>query len=880
MHVQSYLILVGMVSVLAMPLSFADIQGDVLVGVLNAEDDLSDRAVQISLAIREGVSDFNEFLEDMNADWRIIPDVSFDITQDVDMILGPIHDGTLNIVEYAQANNILVVGCCNAVTEMAIPGDTVFQIYPDAIKQGSTLAHILHAQGVDVVVPMYSDTANGYALWRAMTDTFTARGGIVDEGVRYIPSDGFSSEVERLAKRVQDNLNTHDSDVNIAVLLMAHDENLHVFESALLHDVLYMVPWFADEYMTENPALIQNSTISSFLESVNYTSIQMAKTLNAQHDGLKETILDTNNMSPGAFAYTAYDAVWILGMSILMADTTDIASVSAVLPDVAYNYTGIMGNITLDISGDMRSGDYTLWSIRDSTWERTSRYIHETQQIIPVLPSTVIIPVIADITGDLSVLGREGLAGMALATDDFNADQQEMSADWRLELNIMDSETDPEKHLELIQDVDGGIILSCASSNSLAKSLDYINERGLVVVSSCSTSAELSIPDSLYRLSPDDGNIIDLLTTQLEDRYTIIIVRNDSWGIAQSLQISERLNNYTIVSYLPDAQNYTNIIHDTLDAITVHGTQNTAILLLGFAESADILSAAADHDVLYDVPWFGSNGNARHPKIVDDARSSNFAELVSFTAPMNADATIPAKLQLNLSYSGTMPVTDLAQTTLRLDHYVSDRVPVAYASGPVAYDSVWLTVMALNNIQSLEPEAFQSAFVDVAASYDGIIGPTTLNEAGDISLALYDIWTVQNGDWTFQSRYNDGVLLSVDDMRLQSLATLVVENAIADFNANHTVSLQNDEVSLFILDTSTDEIISHSAHPSLVGTSYYDLINLQGVNIGELIIREATTSGSWELHAWPNPDTGVDETITAWIKSHGNHIFGSGIYVP
>lgn len=880
MYLQSCLILAGMVSVLVAPLSFADIQGDVLVGVLHAEEDLSDRAAQISLAIREGVSDFNKFLEDMNADWRIVPDVSFNVTGDVDVILGPIHAGTLDTVENAQSDNVLVVGCCNAVAEMAIPGDTVFQIYPDAIKQGSTLAHILHARGVDVVVPIYGGDADGYALWRAMFDTFTTRGGIVDEGVRYIPGDGFLPAVESLAQRVRDNLNTYGSDVNIAVLLMARDASLRVFESALLHDVLYTVPWFADDYMTESPALVQNSTISNFLESVNYTSIQVAKTLNAQHDGLKEAMLDTGHMSPGAFAYAAYDAVWILGMSILMADTIDAASVSAVLPDAADSYTGIMGNITLDISGDMRSGDYTLWTIRDSAWERTSVYVHETQQIMPMLPSTVIIPVIADITGDLSVLGREGLAGMALATDDFNARQQEMSANWRLELDIMDSETDPEKHLELIQDVDGGIILSCASSNSLAKSLDYINERGLVVVSSCSTSAELSIPDNLYRLSPDDGNIIDLLTTQLEDRHTIMITRNDSWGITQSLQLSERLNNYTIVSYLPDAQNYTDIIQDTLDAITVHGTQSTAILLLGFAESADILSAAADHDVLYGVPWFGSNGNARHPKIVDDARSSNFAELVSFTAPMNADAAIPAKLQLNLSYSGTIPVTDLAQNTLRLNNYVSDRVPVAYASGPAAYDSVWLAAMALDSTQSLESEAFQSAFVDMAASYDGITGPTTLNEAGDVSLALYDIWTIQNGDWTFQSRYHDGVLLSVDDMRLRSLATLVVENAIADFNANRTVSFQNDEVSLFILDASTAEIVSHSAHPSLAGASYHDLINLQGVNIGDLIIREATASGSWELHAWPNPDTGMDETVAAWIKSHGNHVFGSGIHVP
>lgn len=859
-----------------MPLSFAELQGDVLVGTPNIHDDASNRGAQISLAIQVGILDFNEFLEDNSAGWRIVTNDSSDIIQDLDIILGPIND---EIFEYAQSNDILVVGCCSAATSMAVPGDMVFQIYADAIKQGDTLARILTAQGVDVVVPMYGAGTYDDVLWRAMADTFVTYGGIIDQGIRHTHSD-IPSKVEMLAQRVQHNLEIHDSDVNVAVLLISDDEDTHILESALLHDALHTVQWFGDEYTTKSPTLVQNSTVSSFLESVNYTSIQMAKTHNAQHDRIKEMIFEQYNVSPGAFVYTAYDAVWILGMSILQADTANITSISKVLPNVAYNYTGIMGDMTLDVSGDMVPNDYTLWSIRDSGWERTSRYLHQTDTIIPTLPSTVVIPVIADITGDLSVLGREGLAGMALAADDFNIHQQEISADWRLELDIMDSETNPERHLELIRSVDSDIVLSCVASNSLVKSLDYINEHGLAVVSSCSTSTELSIPDSLYRLYPDDGNLIDIFTKQLKDKHTIMVVRNDSWGVTQSLQISKQLENYTIVLYPPSAQDHNHTIHDTLDAISIHGTEDTAILLLGFAESADILSAAADHDILHAVPWFGSNGNARHPDIISDTRSSSFAELVAFTAPTNADATIPAKLQLDLSYMGIIPVTELTQNILRLDKYVSDRVPVVYAAGPVAYDSVWLTAMALNNTQALQSEIFQHAFVDVATSYNGVTGPTTLNEAGDLLLALYDIWTVQNGDWVFQSRYSDETFLSVDDLKLQSLATLMVDNAIADFDGNHAVSFEHDGLSLFIIDISLGEIVAHDAHPDFVGMSYSDLINFQGVNIGELIVNGATHSGSWISHMWPNPDTDMDEFVTAWVRSHNNHIFGSIVYMP
>ncbi|MXY37882.1 MAG: ABC transporter substrate-binding protein [Cenarchaeum sp. SB0665_bin_23] len=872
MWVRHCMIIMCLVAVSAVPLSLAELQGDVLVGIPGVyTDDEYDRGAQISLAIRAGIMDFNEFLDDMNAGWHLVGD---DALEDATIILGPINNETL---EYVQSDEILVVGCCAADASMAIPGDTVFQLYADSIKQGDILARILRAQGVDVVVPIYGAGTYGDTLWRSMSDRFVTDGGIVDEGIRYTDAS-ISLAVDVLAQRVQHNIDTYSQDADVAVLMISRDEGLHILESALSHDVLHMVPWFADEYMTGSSALVQNSTVSGFLESTNYTSIQMAKTHSIQHDHIESLVEEQHGTSPGAFVYTAYDAVWILGLSILEAGIVDITSISGALPDVADKYIGILGDIKLDVSGDMLPADYTLWSIRNSEWERISRYAHQTDEIMPILPSTVVIPVIADITGDLSVLGREGLAGMALAVDDFNMHQQEISANWRLELDIMDSETDPERHLELIRGVNNDIVLSCASSNSLAKSLDHINEQGTTVISSCSTSVELSIPDSLYRLYTDDGNIIGPLASYLKGKHTIMLVRNDSWGTSQSLQLSGQLQNHTIISYMPGTQDYNSTIYHTLDAINMHNIDETAILLLGFAESADILAAAADHDVLYMVPWFGSNGNARHQDIVSDTRSAGFAELVKFTALANADAVIPARLQQDISNDmGLIPLTRLAETTLRLDRYVSERVPVAYSSGPVAYDSVWLTAITLNSTQTLQSEVFQDTFVDVAASYVGITGHTALNEAGDLLLTIYDTWTVQNGEWIFQSRYADGEFLSIDDLKLRSLATLVVENAIADFGTNQTMQHGDEEHSLFIMDMSTGEIVVYTTHPNLVGMPYGGLINSQGANIGDLIVNGATPSGLWISYMWPDPDTGTDEFVTAWVRSFGDYVFGSSI---
>ena len=910
MQLWHYAAAAGILAMLATVPVHAELSGDIVVGGLNPlSGGLSSWGVQTSLAMEAGVQDFNEYLEEMDAGWRLVlsdadshtnPPIALERIQSyhargIDLILGPLYSGNIkHVMAYSESNDMLLFSCCSATSELAIPGDNIFRLYPDAIKQGAALGNILHHMGVDVVVPIYRADPYGDGVWGATADTFASHGGVVDEGVRYAEATReFAPEVGSLAQRVQYNVDRH-GDKTVAVLIVSFDEGLQIFQSASSYGVLNQVRWFGDESLTKNAMLVGDRITSEFLDGVDYTSIQVAETFNARHDRVEQFVRERLDTSPATFIYAAYDTAWILGLSILEAGAADVASVAAVLPAVANGYTGAVGDVRLDAAGDITARDYTLWTIQDGQWHRVSKYIHQSQTVVPVLPPVVTLTVVADITGDLSVLGREAQAGMVLAVDDFNRHQQEHVADWRLDLNIIDSETDPQRHRDILQGMDGDIVLSCAASDSLAASLDYIRQEGLAVVSSCSTSAELALPgDGLFRMYPDDSNIIDLLVHVLEDKPVVMVVREDSWGTTQSSQLSARLNNYTIVSYPPDIHSFDGVVDGVADAVARYGASDTAVLLLGFAESARILATAADHDILYHSQWLGSNGNARHPDIISNSRSAAFAESVEFAAPMNADATIPARLQAAASYPGTVQITDAAHTALRLEEYISDRIPIAYASGPVAYDSVWITAMTLERTKSLDAGAFREAFADVAASYDGVIGSVVLNEAGDLSEVVYDMWSVQDSLWKFQSRYDGaaGVLLSMDDLRRQSLAVLMVESAVADFatDMNSTISaihdggnaaFRNGELFVFVLDDSTGRILAHGADPDAVGTDYRTVVDMTGVNVGDLIADGATRSGAWVGHYEINPVTAENMFKLSWIKSVGNYTFGSGIYLP
>ena len=42
---------------------------------------------------------------------------------------------------------------------------------------------------------------------------------------------------------------------------------------------------------------------------------------------------------------------------------------------------------------------------------------------------------------------------------------------------------------------------------------------------------------------------------------------------------------------------------------------------------------------------------------------------------------------------------------------------------------------------------------DVSSNYNGAVGNTKLNEAGDLDTSDYDIWGIRNGEWTVVGQY-------------------------------------------------------------------------------------------------------------------------------
>jgi ABC-type branched-subunit amino acid transport system substrate-binding protein len=70
-----------------------------------------------------------------------------------------------------------------------------------------------------------------------------------------------------------------------------------------------------------------------------------------------------------------------------------------------------------------------------------------------------------------------------------------------------------------------------------------------------------------------------------------------------------------------------------------------------------------------------------------------------------------------------------------------------------SYDAVWIIGLAMLETQSTDVSTIKAIFPEIAENYSGAIGPTKLNEAGDLAQADYEVWGIRDGEWVLLGKY-------------------------------------------------------------------------------------------------------------------------------
>lgn len=743
-------------------------------GLFPLSGGLGSTGIPMEEGAQKAVDDFNAYLNEMGAGWQFewlventssSPEVAREKLQilnakGVNFVVGPAASSSITQTKsYANSNGIILVSPSSTAPNLAIPDDNIFRLVPNDKKQGTALATLMIKEGVKVVVPIWRGDTYGDGLKQATTEEFlnAVTGGSVHSGVRYEPTTTeFSLEVDLLNEYVEDNIEKYGAE-NVAVLIIAFGEAEGILQSADRYDGLKSVRWFSSEALAESTDLLKDPISLRFIQTVDFTAVQFLLSEGGKADALSQHIVDVTGSEPLSFVYPSYDAVWIIGMSIMEAGTTDVDKVKAVLPDVAARYSsGAMAATNLDENGDLDLANYQIWKIADGVWVKSGAFIAEYNLLTAAEQpeGEVEVGSLYPLTGRQDATGYHTRDATQLGADHFNAFLKSINVDWELKLISEDSATNPTVALEKTQTLRAknvDIIIGPRISSTTANVKPYADINDMMLISCCSTAPNLAISgDSVFRMVPNDFNQASAASKLLESEgieYVVPIWRGDTYGDGLQSALKERFeargNSFddSEIRYIPEATEFgaevSHLNERVQQAINMHGKDKVAVYLIAFGESISILQSAANYDALDDVRWFIAETLTKKTDVLDDPITRDF-----ITRP-------------NVGYIGVQVGESDNEKRDMVEEYFIETIndsPTTFVYH--AYDAAWLVGLSMLQSGATDAATIKSVFPEVASRYTGAIGNTILDEAGDLASADYAVWSIVDGEWTEIGRYS------------------------------------------------------------------------------------------------------------------------------
>ena len=368
------------------------LDGDVEIGLITSlTGELSTHGNDIAEGAKLAVTDFNKHLEEMDQNWRLKlvtedsqtnPVVALEKltslnAKGIRAVVGMETSASIrNTKGYSDANNMLVISCCSTAPELAIPNDSVYRLIPDSNSDGAATAKLMRVDGIEAVIPIWRGDPWGDGLEKATSVFFQEKGGVFIEGIRYNPdSPEFSASASLLAEKVSDAIDEYGAD-NVAVMTLGFSETLQLMQSASEHDVLDDVRWYGTNAIIKEHKLTNDPIGLKFVTSTNLITTQVAVSDNPIFQRAQKHFIDTIGKEPSSYAYSAYDSVWAVGLSMLEVQSTDISKIKEVFFDITNGHNGAIGKIQLNEAGDLANADYEIWGIRDGDWIKLGQYTH------------------------------------------------------------------------------------------------------------------------------------------------------------------------------------------------------------------------------------------------------------------------------------------------------------------------------------------------------------------------------------------------------------------------------------------------------------------------------------------------------------------------
>jgi branched-chain amino acid transport system substrate-binding protein len=284
-------------------------------------------------------------------------------------ILGPQSSAEAGaVLNYANANNILVVSQGSTAGSLSIDYDNLYRFCPADDVEGVAMGKTIYNDGIRALVTAARDDAGNKGLQLSVGKAFNTLNGMVSATTPYSNSANvdFTALLADIKARIVQYQSTYATN-QIAVYLASFDECVELFQMATADPVLSSVRWYGGDGTALSAALIGNTTAAEFAIATKYfaPAFGLPEYTAGKWQPLSAEIKARTGIAPDAFALAAYDALWVLATTYMNFPYAqpEFSQLKSNFTMHAAEYHGATGSTRLNSAGDRATGSYDYWGI-------------------------------------------------------------------------------------------------------------------------------------------------------------------------------------------------------------------------------------------------------------------------------------------------------------------------------------------------------------------------------------------------------------------------------------------------------------------------------------------------------------------------------------
>ncbi len=323
--------------------------------------DYSTYGIESQLAALTAIDDFNEHLKSIDKEaMSLIPEIvslstdpEYTLEQvkklhsdGVNVFIGPETSAELAMIKpYVDSENILIISPSSTAPSLAIV-DNIYRFVPDDTNQAMMISQILeNSDSPPTVFLLVRDDIWGNGLANAIQESYS--GEVLQ--INYDPeSPLYEQTLQELSKLVT----AESTNPGKIIGIIGFGETAEFLSYATQFDVLDDVMWFGTDSNANEQKIIQDKQVAAFAQKVSFRAIQFASDYDSPiHESVESKLFVDLGYLPSTYAYSTYDAVWVLGLSMLDADSLDPTVLGLTIPDVITSYRGTLGDLRLNDAG-------------------------------------------------------------------------------------------------------------------------------------------------------------------------------------------------------------------------------------------------------------------------------------------------------------------------------------------------------------------------------------------------------------------------------------------------------------------------------------------------------------------------------------------------